>query len=123
MAKLTRSVSGSSQALLRRILERSELVAAIDKLSAPVLGQLIEHVGLEDAGELVAVATSRQLERVWDRDLWTRDGGDGSERFDPERFATWLVVMLEAGEAQTAQRLRAVPFDLLTLGLHRLVHV
>jgi hypothetical protein len=123
MAKLIRSGSSSSSALLTRILERSELVAAVPKLSAPVLGQLIEHVGLEDAGELVAVASTRQLERVWDRDLWTRQDGDVQERFDPERFGTWLEVMLEAGEAATAQRLRELPFDMLTLAVHRMVRV
>ena len=123
MAKLIRSGSSSSTALLTRILERSELVAAVGKLSAPVLGQLIEHVGLEDAGELVAMASTRQLERVWDRDLWTREDGDAQERFDPERFGTWLAVMLEAGDAATAQRLRELPFDLLTLAVHRMVRV
>lgn len=125
MTRLVRSQTGSQSAtrLLARILERPELIAVVDKLSAPVLGQLIEHVGLEDAGELVAVATTQQLARVWDRDLWTRSEHGGSERFDPDRFATWLAVMLEAGEAQTVTRLRELPFDLLTLAVHRLARV
>jgi hypothetical protein len=125
MTRLVRSHTGSQSAtrLLARILERPELIAVVDKLSAPVLGQLIEHVGLEDAGELVAVATTQQLARVWDRDLWTRPEHGGVERFDPERFATWLAVMLEAGEAQTVSRLLELPFDLLTLAVHRLARV
>ncbi|HMI92049.1 MAG TPA: DUF6178 family protein [Polyangiales bacterium] len=125
MSRLVRSHAGPQSAtrLLARILERPELVAVVDKLSAPVLGQLIEHVGLEDAGELVAAATTQQLARVWDRDLWSRPEQGGAERFDPERFALWLAVMLEAGEAQTVARLRELPIDLLTLAVHRLVRV
>ena len=124
MTRLIRSSAArSSTQLLARILERADLVAVVDKLSAPVLGRLIAHVGLEDAGELVAVASTEQLERVWDRDLWQRDEQGGPERFDPERFALWLSVMLEAGEAETVARLRELPFDLLTLAVHRLVRV
>jgi len=125
VTKLARSQPGSQAGtrLLSRILERPELIAVVDKLSAPVLGQLIAHVGLEDAGELVAVATTQQLARVWDRDLWSRPEQGGAERFDPERFALWLEVMLEAGEAQTVARLRELPFDLLTLAVHGLVRV
>jgi len=123
VSRLVRSGSGSSSRLLARILERPELVSVVGKLSPTVLGQLIEHVGLEDAGELVAVASTQQLERVWDRDLWRRSEQDASERFAPERFALWLSIMLEAGEAQTVERLRELPLDLLTLGVHRLVRV
>lgn len=124
MTRLVRT-SGSQSAshLLSRILERPELVAVVDKLSPPVLGQLIAHVGLEDAGELVAAVSAPQLARLWDRDLWRRPEQGGAERFDPERFAVWLAVMLEAGEAQTVARLRALPFDLLTLAVHRLLRV
>jgi hypothetical protein len=125
VSRLARSQVGSQSAtrVLSRILERPELVAVVDKLSAPVLGQLIAHVGLEDAGELVAAVTTQQLERIWERDLWSRPEQGGAERFDPERFALWLAVMLEAGEAQTVARLRELPFDLLTLAVHRLVRV
>ena len=87
MAKLTRFTVGSSRELLARILERSELVAAVEEASPPALGQLIEHVGLEDAGELVAVVSMRQLEWVWDHDLWTRPEGESQERFDPNASA------------------------------------
>jgi hypothetical protein len=123
MTRLTRSSPPTSTRLLLRILERPELVAVVDKLSPPVLARLIEHVGLEDAGELVAAASSPQLQRVWDRDLWWRPEHGSEERFDASRFALWLAVLLEAGEAHTVRRLREMPFDLLTLAVHRLIRV
>jgi Family of unknown function (DUF6178) len=54
-----------------RILEQPELVSAVRELPAPVLSKLIDRIGLEDSGELVALATTEQLERMFD-DTWTR---------------------------------------------------
>ncbi|HVY39815.1 MAG TPA: DUF6178 family protein [Polyangia bacterium] len=120
---LSRSGAPSSSALLLQILERPGLVAAIRELPAPVLGKLIERIGLEDAGELVALATTAQLERIFDDDLWRADRAAGDETFRPERFALWLRVMQEAGEDVLVQRLCELPEDLLALALHRLVLV
>jgi hypothetical protein len=112
-----------STALLLRILERPGLVAAVRALPGPVLSKLIDRIGLEDAGELVALASTAQLERVFDDELWRADRAGGDERFRPERFALWLRVMLEAGEGLLAQRLSELPEDLLALAVHRLVLV
>ena len=98
MTSLSRPNVSPSTKLLLRILERPGLVAAVRELPGAVLGKLIDRIGLEDAGELVALATTAQLERVFDDDLWRADRAGGDETFQPERFALWLRVMLEAGE-------------------------
>src|SRR2546423_1398152 len=123
MTSISRSRAPSSSTLLLQILERPSLVAAVRDLPAPVLGKLIERVGLEDAGELIALATTAQLERIFDDDLWRADRAAGDETFRPERFALWLRVMLDAGEEVLAQRLSELPEDLLALAVHRLVLV
>jgi hypothetical protein len=123
MTSLSRSRVPPSTNLLLRILERPALVAAVRELPGAVLGKLIEHVGLEDAGELVALATTEQLERVFDDDLWRADRAGGDEAFRPERFALWLRVMLDAGEELLVQRLCELPLELLALAVHRLVLV
>jgi antitoxin VapB len=69
MTSLSRNRPPSSTQLLMRILERPELVLAVRELPAPVLGSMIDCIGLEDAGELVALA-STELERLFDQDLW-----------------------------------------------------
>ena len=88
--------------LLYRILESPEQVSALQHLPPPTLARLIHHVGLEDSGEPGALATTQQLARIFDDDLWysTRPGQE--ERFDAERFGLWLEVLLEMG----ADRLR-----------------
>lgn len=105
--------------LLARILEDPGLVAAVQALEPRVLGRLIQHVGLEDSGDLVSLATTEQLKRIFDEDLWRSQGPGKDETFDAARFALWLEVMLEAGEDFTAQKLADLPEDLVTLALLR----
>jgi hypothetical protein len=107
-----------SRSLLARILDQPQLVKAVQALPPRALLNLIDHVGLEDAGEIVAMATVEQLERMFDDDLWRSRKPGGAERFDPARFGLWLEVMLEAGSAFTADRLAELSEDLLALALH-----
>ena len=80
-------------------------------------------MGLEDAGELVALASTEQLAQIFDEDLWHGARPGEEERFDAARFLLWLEVMLEAGERFVAERLSELPQDLLTLAIHRHVLV
>jgi hypothetical protein len=123
MTSLSRHHVPSASALLMRILERPELVSAVRELPAPVLGKLIDRIGLEDAGELVALASTSQLERLFDEDLWKAARAGEDESFRPERFALWLRIMLEGGEEFLLERLCELPQDLLALAIHRLVLV
>ena len=103
--------------LLRRMLDEPNLVAAVQALPATALGKVIDHIGLEDAGEIVALATTEQLQRIFDDDLWRSERPGKDETFDANRFALWLEVMLEAGEEFAAQKLAELPEDLVTLAL------
>jgi len=113
----------TSANLVLRILERPGLVAAVRDLPGAVLGALIDRVGLEDAGELVALASRQQLERIFDDDLWRAERAGGDETFRPERFALWLRVLLEAGDEAVVRRLCEMPVELVALAVHRLVLV
>ncbi len=123
MTKLRRYEPPSPARLLQHILEDRSLVAAVRELPAPALGKLIDQIGLEDAGELVALASTEQLERVFDEDLWSSERAGEDPRFDPARFAAWLEVMLEAGEAAVVERLCELPLDFVVLCVQRLVLV
>lgn len=112
-----------SGSLIYRVLDQPNLVAAVQSLPPQALGRLINHVGLEDAGEIVALATTSQLTRIFDDDLWRSPGPGQDEAFDADRFALWLEVMLEAGEDFAARRLAELPEDLVTLAFHEQVLV
>lgn len=110
--------------ILNHILETPALVSAVRELPGPALAKLIDSVGLEDASELVALASTAQLETVFDEDLW-QSGGDNAwqEQFDPARFALWLHAFVEAGEDALVRRLVELPLDLVTLAVQRLILV
>lgn len=113
----------SSSRLLAIVLDEPELALQVSSLAPRVLGALISQVGLEDAGELVALATTDQLVEIFDEDLWRSERVGQDESFDAARFLVWLEVMMEAGEAFVADKLVSLPQDLVTLAFHRQVLV
>ncbi len=112
-----------SGGLLSQLLEDPELAPALRALPAPALRQVILRVGLEDAGELVALSTLEQLREVFDEDLWRSARPGEDEAFDAARFVVWLEVLLEGGEAFVADRLAELSEDFLVFAVSRLVRV
>lgn len=109
--------------LLSRLLERPDVVDVVRALDAPSLHRLVDRVGLEDAGEVVALATTEQLERVLDEDLWKSPRPGEDEVFDADRFGLWLEILLETGEETAVEKVLAFDEDLFALGLTRLALV
>ena len=70
-----------------------------------MLKRLIEHVGLHDAGDLIALTTTEQMRDVLEESLWESLTPGRADRLRPERFLEWLDVMFEAGSAFATQRL------------------
>ena len=71
--------------LLGQLLEDPQLAPALRALPAPALRQVILRVGLEDAGELIALSTLDQLREVFDEDLWRSPRPGQDEVFDAAR--------------------------------------
>jgi hypothetical protein len=112
-----------SRSLLDRILDVPQLARVVPQLQPEVLHRLIQSCGLEDCGELVALATPDQLARVFDLDLW-RVGQSGlDEQFDAGRFGVWLEVLIESGASVAAQALADMDAGLVIAALsqHALV--
>jgi hypothetical protein len=105
--------------LLTRLVEQPDLIHLVRGLDAGALGRLVNHIGLEDAGEVVALATTEQLRRLFDQDLWRADRPGEDEVFDAARFALWLEILLEAGEDFAAEKLAELDEDFVTMALHR----
>lgn len=116
MAKIARDGRGSPD-LLARILQTPQLERVIPRLPAPILHRVIETCGLEDCGELVALATPQQLSAVFDLDLWRSREAGQDEAFDAGRFGVWLEVLVECGASFAAQRLSEVDRALITSAL------
>ncbi|MEZ4372734.1 MAG: DUF6178 family protein [Polyangiaceae bacterium] len=110
----------ASTRLLERLIATPDLVRGLQALAPQDFSALIRRIGVEDAGELIAAATVEQLTQAFDEDLFTSDEPGARERFDTARFATWLEVLLEAGDTAAAERLSALSEDFF---LHALLQV
>lgn len=105
--------------LLDRILEEPEFVTRVQSLDARALGRIIQHVGLEDVGQIVSLATTEQLKEVFDEDLWRSERPGTAETFDAERFGIWLEVMLDADSKGAARKVAEMEEDFVAMALSR----
>src|SRR5262245_56373573 len=110
--------------LLDRILNTPGLEQVVPRLRPDLLHRVIQTCGLEDCGEIVALATPGQLERIFDLDLWRAAQPGRDEQFDADRFGVWLEVLLETGAAAAAQKLAGMDVNPVIAGLaqHTLVY-
>lgn len=113
----------SSRSILKSLIEMPELACTIQALPAQSFTAIIRKVGLEDAGELLALATTEQLIRVFDEDLFVNARAGEQEVFDGKRFATWLEVLLEAGDEAAARRIAELDEDFVAHALSTFVLV
>jgi len=108
---------------IRKLLDETEAVQTGRTPSASELGEMIMERGLEDAGDMVSVASGEQLAAVLDEDVWTASAPGEAEQFDDERFALWIQVLAELDPAAAASKLAAMDEDLIAYGLARLLRV
>src|SRR5262249_11834380 len=122
--KPARRDATDARGLLGRILNTPSLERAVPRLRPDLLHQVIQSCGLEDCGEIVALATPEQLAHVFDLDLWRAAQPGMDERFDADRFGVWLEVLVENGPAAAAQKLAGMDVALVIAGLaqHALVY-
>jgi hypothetical protein len=105
------------------MLDTPHLARVVPQLHPQLLDRVIQSCGLEDCGELVALATPEQLARVFDLDLWRAAQPGKDEQFDAGRFGVWLEVLMESGATSAAQKLAGMDVDLAIAALsqHALV--
>src|SRR5262245_9048252 len=123
--KPARRDAADGRSLLDRILNTPSLEQVVPRLRPDLLHRVIQTCGLEDCGELVALATPEQLARIFDLDLCRAAEAGQDEQFDANRFGVWPGVLLEfSGAAAPAQKLAGMDSDLVVAGLaqHALVY-
>jgi hypothetical protein len=109
--------------VLVRITETPQLARAVPRLRPEVLHAVIARYGLQDCGDLVALATPQQLSAVFDLDLWKPPRAGASEQFDPARFCEWLEVLVDVDAAMAANRLAHQDVALVVAGLAPAIRV
>ncbi len=109
--------------VLAQLVDAPALVHGIRALAPPAFAALVREIGVEDAGPLIGLATTEQLVASFDEDLFGNAAPGERETFDAERFATWLEVLLEAGDAIAARRVSELSLDFVVHALGQLVLV
>ena len=118
--KLTTSVPrglAKTRSLLDSLVAMPDLAPALRSLPPHAFAALVRRVGVEDAGELVALATTPQLVQAFDEDLFVAERAGDREALDSRRFAVWLEVLLEAGDAVAARRVAELDEDFVAHAL------
>lgn len=106
-----------TRSLLHSLVELPELGRTIRALPAPTFTALVRKIGLEDAGDLIALATTEQLVQAFDEDLFVSERAGERERLDVGRFVVWLEVLLEAGDEVAADRVAELDEDFVAHAL------
>jgi hypothetical protein len=106
-----------TRSLLNSLIELPRLAETIQALPAQTFASLVRKVGVEDAGELVALATTEQLVQAFDEDLFVSDRVGERESLDVRRFVVWLEVLLEAGDEVAADRVAELDEDFVAHAL------
>jgi len=109
--------------LLAKFIETPDLVRTIRRLPGQAFSALVRRVGVEDAGEIIALATTDQIVTAFDEDLFVNDTPGQRETFDAHRFIVWLEVLLEAGSDVVANRVAELSEDFVIHALSSIVLV
>ncbi|MCU0691683.1 MAG: DUF6178 family protein [Polyangiaceae bacterium] len=112
-----------TRSLLNTLIELPDLARTIQALPAQIFASLVRKVGVEDAGELIALATTEQLVQAFDEDLFVSARVGARESLDVGRFVVWLEVLLEAGDEVAADRVAELDEDFVAHALGGVVLV
>jgi len=111
----------SPTTLLARFIAAPDLVQQVRSLPNPAFAAIIRKLGVEDSGELIALATTEQLVAAFDDDLFVNARPGERERFSVSRFVTWLEVILEAGDEVAANRVAELSEDFVVHALSNIM--
>jgi len=121
--QISRQETGHNSGLLQKLQSSPQLPALIQKLEPPALHKLIQHIGLKDSGDIIALATTDQIRQVLDIELWKNRKPGTAETLDSDQFLSWLAVWNEIGTDFTATKLYELGDDFLVLCLANVVMV
>ncbi len=111
------------RSLIARLIDDPELARTVRALPHSEFTSLIAKIGVEDAGEIIAFASTDQLVAAFDEELFVNDRPGEREAFSTDRFVTWLEVLLEAGDAAVARRITELSDDFVVHAVNSLLLV
>ncbi len=103
----------SAKKRLDAVLNDKDPAARVEAMPIVDLYYLIKDIGVEDAGDLVALATPEQMQGFLDLDIWSRDQRDDAAA------RPWLAVLADAGFEKLTSVWRELDQELTAILLAR----
>lgn len=113
----------SSIPLIKVLLKDPHLPEKVRNSTAQDLANWIDEIGLEDSGEIIAFADTKQIEAIFDIDLWKPSHFGDDEKFEADRFGTWLEILSEIGLDKAVEKIIEMDDEFLTMAFSSLVWV
>jgi hypothetical protein len=118
-----RPIDETRSRLLQTLQDNPALPLLLRSLQPTALARLVDRIGLNDAGEVMALAPTHKLLQALDEALWKSPEPGVAERFDASELIDWLEAWNEIGAAFVAERLAAMSDEYRALCLSHLVSV
>ena len=109
--------------LLRTLTDDPALPALIAKMDAPTLKRLVERVGPEDSGALIALTRPEQLAELLDDALWKVPEGAVEESLSVEELLRWFDVFHDVSHDFAADRLVDLGEEFCAMSFAQLIYV
>jgi hypothetical protein len=99
------------------LLADPQAAAIVPRIPIEELYYLVRGIGLEDASDVVRLASPEQVQGFLDLDLWERD------RLSMPRVFAWFEALAELPPSTLARAIRALDTELIALVIGREAHV
>jgi hypothetical protein len=116
-ASSLRVLYGTGTERIDALLALHDPQRVVQALPADEFVLLIKEIGLNDAGDILSLASPRQLQAAIDLDAWE------DSALDQQLFGEWMQVAIEAGPKVATRFLQAQEDGVLTLYLSRSLRV
>lgn len=113
----------TAKSVVDALLESRDLATIVQDLNPATLHHLVTELGIEDAGPLVAHASSRQIVDLLDSTLWTGARPGDPETMSMEVLMRWFDLWSDMGDPAAADILHDLGDEFCALALSRLVQV
>ncbi|MFO7862096.1 MAG: DUF6178 family protein, partial [Desulfosalsimonas sp.] len=102
---------------LDEILDHTQATALVHSMAEEDIYFLVHEIGVEDAMELLSLASNRQWEYLLDLEIWNRD------RINTQALGHWMSLLSRADPPRFHQWTASEKYDLLEYYLHEALEI